>query len=367
MSFSDLYERDAKNQLRVWSIKVEDKKTHSEIIICHGIDGGKKIEKITKILKGKNIGKTNETTHYSQAVADAKSKWEHKQTQGYSTDKFNNENKSRFPMLAKEYEKNKKKIIFPCYAQPKIDGVRCVYSSGELYSRLGKVFFGMEHIKNELSCFGNSIVDGELYSYEMNFNKLVGLVKSETLSNLQKEESRKVLFIVYDKISSLDYSQRLSEIKAVIKSNQFKYINLIETVDIHSDEEVYKFHNKFVEEGYEGIMIRNKKGKYEEKKRSSDLLKYKSFVDNEFKITGFFSEKVIENGIEKDLVIWECETQTGDKFTVRPRGTIEEREEMYKKAKSFIGCMLTVKYQELTPEGIPRFPSATGLTIRNYE
>ncbi len=360
-----LYELDSKEQLRVWSIETINKGSYSEIVITSGLDKGKKVVKNIKITSGKNIGKTNETSHYEQALLDSKSKWNNKIKSGYSTNRFSNETQISFPMLAKEFLKNKSKVIYPCIGQPKIDGVRCIYKNGELFSRTGKKFFNMEHILKELKVFGNDIIDGELYSYEMNFNKLVGLVKSETLSLSQKEEQKNIIFIIYDKINNMDYSQRFSSLTATIRSNNFKYITLIRNEEINYEEEVLKYHNVFTSEGYEGIMIRNKRGRYEEKKRSNNLLKYKTFIDDEFKITGFTSEKVIENGKELDLVIWICETEDHDTFSVRPKNNFEERAKIFKEADKYIGKYLNVRYQELTPAKIPRFP--VGICIRDFE
>ncbi len=370
-TFETLYERDAKEKLRIWNISCKCFDSYSEITVVHGIDGGKQITKITRVMKGKNIGKINETTHYTQAQLDAKSKWEKKQKQGYTTDRFT-ECTTKFPMLAKEFTNNKKKVVYPCFGQPKIDGVRCVYNNGLLCSKLGNKFFGLKHIVSELSKFGNKIIDGELYSYDMDFNKLTGLIKSKTLSSTQKEDAVKILFVAYDIFDHADYSTRLSNLSAVVKGSNFKYINLIRTEEIHSEEEIHMFHKEFVSKDYEGIMIRNKKGGYDEKKRSNNLLKFKYFFDKEYMITGFTSEKLIKKGKEIDMIVWECEvSKGGQRFRACPRGYFEGRERMYKIAKKYIGCLLTVRYQELTPVnpdgsgGIPRFPKA--IALRNYE
>ena len=63
--------------------------------------------------------------------------------------------------------------------------------------------------------------------------------------------------------------------------------------------------------------------------------------------------------------MWECQTPDGQTFAVRPTGTHEERKVLFENGDEYIGQQLTVKYQELTDEGIPRFP--VGIAIRNYE
>jgi ATP-dependent DNA ligase len=140
-------------------------------------------------------------------------------------------------------------------------------------------------------------------------------------------------------------------------------------------EDIPALHAKYVEEGYEGLMLRNKAGPYKVGFRSKDLQKYKEFQDDEFEVIGF-SEG---DGVEKGCVIWTCETKKGDSFSVRPRGTHEERRDLYKIAKSMVGKKLTVRFQELTEDGrssssssaaggtggVPRFP--VGIAFRDYE
>jgi ATP-dependent DNA ligase len=126
-------------------------------------------------------------------------------------------------------------------------------------------------------------------------------------------------------------------------------------------EDIKRLHAEYVADGYEGLILRNKAGLYKVGHRSADLQKYKEFMDDEYKIVGFKEG----DGVEKGCVIWVCETKKGQTFSVRPRGTHEERIEAFKKASSQVGKKLTVRFQELTDDGLPRFP--VGLAIRDYE
>jgi len=96
-------------------------------------------------------------------------------------------------------------------------------------------------------------------------------------------------------------------------------------------------------------------------KRSINLQKLKTFHDDEFKIVDFEEGK----GKEKGLIMFICETKTGDRFSVRPNGSYEDRKEMYNNGSYYIGKMFTIRYQELTKNGIPRF--GTGIGVRDYE
>jgi DNA ligase-1 len=139
------------------------------------------------------------------------------------------------------------------------------------------------------------------------------------------------------------------------------YIRLVETIEAKTQAEFKAEFSRFIEEGYEGIMLRNKTGMYRCNYRSHDLQKYKEFQEDEFRIIGFMQG----DGRDKGTVIWICETKDGKEFKVRPRGTIENRSKLFKTGEKYVGKMLTVIYQELTEEGKPRFP--VGKDVReNY-
>ena len=141
-----------------------------------------------------------------------------------------------------------------------------------------------------------------------------------------------------------------------------KYIKQVKTEECDKEKNIDEFLDKYIKEGYEGLIIRNKNGKYEENARSVNLQKLKKFVDEEFKIINYTTPNV---GKEVGYVIWICETKEGKTFNVRPSGNYTERKKLYREGKKYIGKMLTVRYQELTNGNVPRFP--VGVTIRDYE
>ena len=103
-------------------------------------------------------------------------------------------------------------------------------------------------------------------------------------------------------------------------------------------------------------MLRNREGRYEIGQRSTALQKLKDFVDGEFTIVDVTDGR----GREEELAVFVCRTAEGLQFHVRPRGTTEERAAMYRERASYVGRPLTVSYQNLTDEGIPRFPVGVG-------
>lgn len=353
-----LYTITKSGKIKSWEIFVESSGDSSTLTILSGFVGGTITKFEVLITQGKNLTKNNRTTHITQAISEMESKWNKKKDQGYTENRSGvpSETEIKYlPMLALEYRTRHKDIIFPCYVQPKLDGVRGVYYNGSIYSRMGKKFFGLEHITDEL-CKVKAVLDGELYSDELSFQEIISTVRKTTRAD---PRAAKIKFIVYDTMNDSDYKDRLELLKKVIK---FKNTKLIETVCVDKKSEIDYFHDKFVSENYEGLILRNLKGPYQQKNRSKNLQKLKVFMDSEFEITGFSQGASTELG----AVIWECKLPGSEKtFNVRPQGTFDKRKELYKNARKYIGKLLTVKYFEMTGEGIPRFP--VGISIRDYE
>ena len=148
--FPILYGEATNGKCKEWSIKVEETATVL-IVRTHGYSDGKKIESKKEITQGKNIGKKNETTPFQQACSEAQSLWTKQVAKGYKENKEIEEKTVLLPMLAHDFNKRGKDIKFPCFVQPKLDGVRCMVhtENGETVftSRTGKVFEYLIHLK----------------------------------------------------------------------------------------------------------------------------------------------------------------------------------------------------------------------------
>ena len=134
-------------------------------------------------------------------------------------------------------------------------------------------------------------------------------------------------------------------------------IRIVPTMLVDDVRGVDEHHDRFVRDGYEGIIVRNRDGVYRPGKRSWDLQKHKKFRDDEFVITGYAEG----TGVDKGTVVWECATPDGIRFHARPRGSREHRSRLLAEASEHIGSPLTVVYQGLTRHGVPRFPVAKGV------
>lgn len=391
--FPTLYGEASTGKRKVWSIRVFEQDTNGIIETTHGYEDCKMQSNIRTVSSGKNIGKKNATTALQQAIAEANTAWVKKRENGYKETKEDAETNAETnaetdaetkeetnaeekkekgkginenvpcPMLAHDYSKRGKDIVFPCFVQPKLDGTRCVAFQHQLFSRNRKSYPHLEHIVQELSMLHPSIIlDGELYSTELTFQEIVGLVKRETLKEGDVEKQKKIKFHVYDMIDATPFENRFLNLQLLFKKHKFKYIVLVKTeiCDSDSNKNINEKHAAYVSEGYEGLMLRNTHGLYSHG-RSKDLQKYKEFEDGEYAIIGYEQGQGLEDG----CVIWICKTDSDKTFHVRPRGSREERQRLFQNGESYIGKCLTVRFQELTSDGIPRFP--VGITIRDYE
>lgn len=368
MALPTLYCKSKTGKTQVWNIETIDTK----IRVSYGYENGAVTVNEKTITQGKNLGKKNATTAAEQAASEARSTWDKKKTQGYAESLEGAQIPSVaseaavaahvaiLPMLAHDFNKRGKDIKFPCYVQAKLDGVRCIFKNGVLTSRQGKVFPDMEHITADLEGV-ELVLDGELYSDTLTFQQFVGLVRKKKHNAAEKQLLKQVKYWVYDCVNAEPFESRINTLWDMFGERAYDYVKLLPTDECNTKAELKGWHDRFVADGKEGLIIRNKDGLYQLAARSKDLQKFKEFEDAEFTVVEY-TDGV---GSEKGLVIWVCETDDKRKFSVRPRGTHEERAALFEEAGDYVGKKLTVRYQELTEDGIPRFP--VGIAFRDYE
>jgi ATP-dependent DNA ligase len=374
---TNLYKIDNTGSIRHWKGWVEQVGSNHVIKVSTGVKGGKmtttKGVVITKGKAGRTLGQ--------QSKSQFDSIVQKKKDSGYTTNTSGRGSSGGVrvsAMLAQNYEKHAKKIKLPAVAQPKLDGVRCLAQMHKgkviLLSRNNKPFPELPGIRDAIKNIKlpeGIILDGELYSTELgkdqaeNFQRVVGLVRKQKLKPQDVDDSKKVKLNVFDLIDTADpgktFAKRYKEATSWVKKDSSKRLTMVPIYQVKSDNDIQKLLTKNLQDGYEGVMIRNVASPYEGK-RSYNLQKYKKFDDEEFKIVGYQEGQ----GNDAGTVIWTCEVpKTKKRFTVRPKGTRAERAKLLKDGKKYVGKKLTVKFQDYTSAGIPRFP--VGLTIRDYE
>ena len=382
-----LFKKDKTGKLRVWHLQAIKNLNRCKIVTEFGCKDGKMIRQEKEVLEGKNKGKKNETTNEQQMILMCDKIFDDKKTKEkyidniedvYKVSELDDDSSLSFlPMLAQTFEPKsnvakKVDMKFPCFVQPKLDGIRCLtYLKNNTIvnqSRTLKYFNNLSHINDELNSlfkeYPKLVLDGELYNHYIDFNKISGIIKKQHLQDSDKQNLLIIKFYIYDCFFIDDLKKTFQERKDFISkhiTSEFKNSIAVETIYCNnSTSEFMKLHGMFESKKYEGTILRNIDSAYEFT-RSNNLQKYKSFIDSEFEIIGYKEGC----GLDSGTVIWRCKTTTGEEFDVRPIGTKEERKKMFENGEKYIGKLLTVTYQELSAYKIPRFP--VGKTIRDYE
>lgn len=294
------------------------------------------------------------------------------------------------PMLAKPFKAVW--LRFPIYLQPKLDGMRAIWTGEKLLSRTGKEIKGVPSLVEFLKVnYSDFPLDGELYNHEKTFQEQISSVRR----TVNIEEDLSIQYHVYDiPVENVTFEERNKLLKARLQETD--RLKLVRTTKLLSTKKLVdgveqpiteQQLNRFESEGYEGTMVRNAGGLYQRGKRTSDLMKVKTFQDAEFPIVGVYQltrkEKIVvpahtPGAIEHSDGVWKkdgVETpvemigglvlQLSDGRTFESGSGYDDvtRTEFWKNPP--IGKLATIKYQELTDGGVPRFPIFKA--IRDYE
>nr|WIL03658.1 ATP-dependent DNA ligase [Cedratvirus plubellavi] len=342
--------------------------------IKHGLDISEPQVK-TREIKTNNSGRSLQ----EQALLEARNRYRKMYYKGYYTAK--GEVCVHEPMLANKYNPGKNVKLFPVAVQAKLDGVRalmtCLGEEVRILSRTGREWPHLTHIREEVKLFfqylpPGCVLDGEIYSTELSFDELSGLMRT-TKGDRSKED--KLSYYIFDLIDPFDsyFEVRHKILSDAFTSFEFEargrgFLQLMPVFLAGSHDSIVEAHDEWVSEGMEGCMIRRLSYVEKDKtlslykpRRCNNLLKYKSFDDEEVTIV----EVGQGAGTEEGLAVFTVEDKQGNRFEVRPRGDFAQRKIWFEKPEQVLGQAYTIRFFGKTAKGIPRFPVGVGL--RNYE
>lgn len=368
MFFPTLYKRTSTGATQIWKREVDGCRYRT---ISGQIDG-KQVTSAWTECTAKNVGRSNEVSAEEQAIREVEADYKKKLTQGgyHDTPEAIDEAKFFKPMLAKDYNKYPVKSFkgINVFSQPKLDGVRCIVDKDGMWSRTGKPIPGAPHIfeqmKGIFKVYPELIFDGELYTDRLadDFNEIIRLVKKQSDDKERRAKSAELIqYHVYDLPSVPGpFSKRnawLNKLLDVDDLPHFESVVNVDTALVQDQDHLDALYAHYMACGYEGQMVRHD-GPYKNS-RSGDLLKRKEFQDREFDIVS------INEGIGNRAGIAGSITYllgTGGKtFDSGIKGSFEfARQLLRDKDKYKTG---TVRFQNLTPDGVPRFP----ITVALYE
>ena len=265
------------------------------------------------------------------------------------------------------------------YVSRKIDGARCIAvvddnGNATFYSRTGKSFDTLDIVAGGIKALGisNIVFDGELCLVDDDGNEdFQGIMKQ-----LKKKDHTipNPSYKIFDMISQDEfyskkgeknkpYSIRLNNLIEVMKKNTCPCLTVLDQEQIKDDDHFNEWIAISSKSKWEGLMLRadeSYKGK-----RSKDLLKYKSFFDDEYEVidTEMGPFRYVLNSKEHEETMLSCVTikHKGHSVRVGSGFSIEQRQEFYKSPKKILGKIITVQYFEETKNqegGISlRFPT----------
>ena len=274
------------------------------------------------------------------------------------------------------------KIIYPVYASPKLDGIRCSIVDGKALSRTLKPIPN-KHIFNQLSTTDLNGLDGEL---------IIGSPTSKTCYN---ESVSNVM--AFDKVPAYTYyvfdhheisgsfTKRFRELAASLEQLiKFPQIVLLEQNLLHNEAEMLAYEASKVAEGYEGIILRSPEAPYKFGRstvKEGYLLKVKRFEDSEAKIIGF--EEEMYNGNEAEVNelgrtkrssaqagkvgkntlgafhVRDC--ISGIEFSIGTGLTAADRQHFWERQGDYIGKIVKYKFFAVGVKTAPRHPVFLGM------
>jgi ATP-dependent DNA ligase len=378
-----------------------------------------------------NVGKANERNCLKQGLVKARAAYlkqrekggrtqaeinagtkslKKKETAELTTCKETPTNKSKeiketryFPMLARNFQDEKHRIMYPVIVQPKLDGMRCIaflnvspkknptYKNVILYSRNMKDITGFDHLRKELlnplielydtKTKESLYVDGEFYHHGSRLQDIVGEVRNIQKNNQTREDGIKLYLFDCFYPASIDatYTHRLEVLDDFFDElNEPKWTIKVPTWNAKSEMDIQSLYKKAMKDKYEGVMIKELDSPYLTSStksgsnlRSHSVLKLKGHFDEEYKIVGFTEG---QHGKDVGALIWVLETPDKHQFNATPKSmTYAERYKLFKKlkenpdkfAKKYKNKMITVEYQDKSKDGVPL--RAKAILIRDYE
>lgn len=368
MEHNTLYKRTSTGAIQIWWIEQED----DAYRVWTGQIDGKKTNSEWKHALPKNVGKKNETTGIEQAAFEIQAEYTKKLNQGRYSETLDDVDEEKFfaPMLAYPYEKYPvtqeqfdAEIVF---AQPKLDGIRCIATRTGLWTRKGKPIVAVPHVWEAVTPIFEAtpdvVLDGELYNHEYrdHLNRISGLVRKTKLTDTEFDETKMIQYHMYDCMTGTadPFEDRftallnLPEIRGKVPVMGDGVLQLVDTHIVPDLKYLDDLNMEWLEYGYEGQIIRISDTEYENK-RTKKLLKRKEFIDEEFTIVGFTEGMGNRSGMAGNIVY---RMDDGKEFSSGIAGGVDFYKHLWENQDTYIGGQGTVRYFKLTEYGIPYLP-----------
>lgn len=283
------------------------------------------------------------------------------------------------PLLASAIESSQE-LKYPLLASPKLDGIRCIILGGRALTRSLKEVPN-RHVQNIIGNSHLEGLDGELLVGNAVDNNAWNYTTSGIMS---REGTPDFKFHVFDDITTGKYKgfhERLTSLQH--RFLDYPHIEVVPHDYISNPEELDAYENMRVEQGYEGVMLRDPNGLYKYGRstlKEGILLKMKRFVDTEAVVQGFVEQ--LHNSNEATINALGHTERSSHKAGMVGKGTLgalivrseafkeqfqigsgftaAQRQEIWDNQEKYLFAQLRFKYQSVGVLDAPRFPIFQG-------
>lgn len=267
------------------------------------------------------------------------------------------------PMLAKSSNDVQNSVLQkPMFCSRKLNGVRCMIKWNKELGKPVTISRGgrnydvaatkiVEQLTPYLQEHQDTILDGELYIHGHYLQEISGMARLETW----EPRCSTLEYWIYDIADEkLNFNQRLDILETLRIDIQddpdYSKIKVLEHTLTNSWAEIEKLHDRWVKEGFEGLVARKPDKYYAFGKRGSDMIKVKMYQDDEFEIIDY------QDGLRPEDFTFICQTKDGKAFAAKPIGDRELKAYYLDNIDDIIGKLGVVKYFEISKDGIPQQP-----------
>lgn len=312
------------------------------------------------------------------------------------------------PQLAPNNEINLKELTYPLLGSYKLDGCRLLSKEGRLVTRSLKNLPNKQlnekfEFLRKYSELINTILDGELYVHGVPFQFIVScfmtqdftaktaikkwekLCEEHDFYMTREEVFNKIKFHMFDCVYQHNYlmpfSQRIKDVENIINGFTSDLVKLVEHKLLNTPEEIEEYFQEALENGYEGLILRNPYGRYKFSRctvNQNIIFKYKPFLTTDSIIKGIVQATEINEDVEKttnELGRSRTSKCLGDRHTVEKAQsfivdfegqdlkvpiamTDEQKKYIWEHQTEYIGKYCEYKYMEVGMKegGLPRIP-----------
>lgn len=229
------------------------------------------------------------------------------------------------------------------WVSEKLDGVRAIWDGKELRFRSGRLVAAPAWFTAN---FPNQQLDGELWLARGEFDQLSGIVRKLQPDDAEWRQVRYMLFELPEAAGT--FSERIVRMQEIVAVAQVPWLQVIDQFRVSDRAELQQRLAEVLKHRGEGLMLHLADAPYTTG-RGDVLLKLKPWLDAEAKVIAHLPGKGKYLGMLGALRV---ETPDGKRFSLGTGFSDEVR-----RHPPAIGVLVSYRYRELNPNGLPRFAS----------